>query len=154
MANIEAFRKIIREEVRKVFQEELAGILKEAVMEKRPHNSIVESSRPKKPIIPGTLNTRPFKPVTAPNLGVGNPLNSLLAETAQHMASDDYQNLSFNSNDAQGFGFMQSAEAPVVDSVTDMMATARPSSNLDAIQINAVPDYTQLMSKLRANGDI
>jgi hypothetical protein len=154
MANIEAFRKIIREEVRKVFQEELAGILKEAVMEKRSLSTITEDRRPKKPIIPGTLNTKPFKPIMAPNLGVGNPLNSLLAETAHHMASDDYQNLSFTSNDAPGFGFMQSTETPVVDTITDMMATARPSSNLDAIQINAVPDYTQLMSKLRANGDI
>jgi hypothetical protein len=44
--------------------------------------------------------------------------------------------------------------APVVESVDQMLATARPSSNMDAIQINAVPDFTALMSKMQQNGQI
>jgi len=155
MASVELLRKLIREEVRAVFQEELAGILKEAIIEKRSLKTITESEKPsKKPLIPGTLNTKPFKPVIAPNLGTNNPLNNLLAETARAMTADDYGNISYDSSQAQGFGYMQSAEVPVVSSVTDMMSTARASSNLDAIQINAVPDFTQLMNKLKANGDI
>jgi len=60
MANVDLLRKLIREEVRAVFQEELAGILKEAVMEKRSIKTITEVEKPKKPVVPGTLNTQPF----------------------------------------------------------------------------------------------
>jgi len=38
--------------------------------------------------------------------------------------------------------------------VNDMFANSRPSSNLDAIQINAVPDFTALMAKMQQNGEI
>jgi hypothetical protein len=44
--------------------------------------------------------------------------------------------------------------APVVESVGEMFAAARPSSNLDAIQINAVPDFTALMAKMQQNGEV
>ena len=43
MANIDALRKIIREEVRAVFQEELAGILKEAIMAPKGTQTITRS---------------------------------------------------------------------------------------------------------------
>jgi hypothetical protein len=154
MANVDLLRKLIREEVRAVFQEELAGILKEAVMEKRSVKTITEVEKLKKPTVPGTLNSQPFRPVMAPNLGAGNPLNSLLAETAQAMSAEEYSGFNYDSTDAQGFGYGQQREVAVVDSVGGMFASARGSSNLDAIQINAVPDYTGLMSKLRANGEI
>lgn len=154
MANVDLLRKLIREEVRAVFQEELAGILKEAIIEKRPLKTVTEEKKVEKQGIPGTLNTKPFKPVIAPNLGSSNPLSNLLAETAQSMAAEDYNTISFNSDQAQGFGYMQHIEAPVVNTVSDMVSTARASSNLDAIQINAVPDFTHLMDKLKANGSI
>ena len=154
MANVDLLRKLIREEVRAVFQEELAGILKEAVMEKRSIKTITEVEKPKKPVVPGTLNTQPFRPVMAPNLGANNPLNSLLAETAQAMSADDYSEFNYDSSHAQGFGYGQQRETPVVDSVGGMLASARASSNLDAIQINAVPDFTQLMAKMKANGEV
>lgn len=154
MASVDLLRKLIREEVRAVFQEELAGILKEAVMEKRQLKTPTEEEKPKKPTIPGTLNTRPAIPVVPPNLGPSNPLNSLLAETARNMTAEDYNSISYNSTHAQGFGGMQPAETPVVTTISDMVTTARASSNLDAIQINAVPDFTNLMNKMRANGEI
>lgn len=155
MAKVDLLRKLIREEVRAVFQEELAGILREAVGTNKQSRSLTEVRRASKPVIPGTLNTQPMRPVAAPNLGTNNPLTSLLAETAQSMATEDIQSLSFTSTDAQGFNIeMPQMETPVVSNVTDMMATARPSSNFDAVQINAVPDFTQLMSKLKASGGI
>lgn len=143
MAKLDLLRKIIREEVKAVFQEELAGILKEAIMTtKQP--SIVESVKPSKQVIPGTLNTaRPT--VVAPMLGAGNPLNSLLAETAKSMTDNDLASLS---------GAESQRDAPIVESVGGMLASARPSSNLDAIEINAVPDFTGLMAKMKANGQI
>jgi hypothetical protein len=35
-----------------------------------------------------------------------------------------------------------------------MLATARPSSDISMVQINEVPDFSDLMSKLKAKGAI
>lgn len=137
MAKLDALRKIIREEVRAVFQEELAGILKEAIIANKGQQTITESPRPKAPV-PSTLNRAIPKPV-APVLSPGNPLNSLLAETAQAMTSVDYG----------AFGGQEIVrDAPVVESVDQMFAAARKSSNLEAIEINAVPDFSGVMAKM------
>ena len=144
MAKLDILRKIIREEVKAVFQEELAGILKEAIIANR-NPVITESAQPRKPQVPGTLNS--YQPrVVAPMLGANNPLNSILAETAQSMTD----------NDMESYGGVSGVErdTPIVESVNGMFAAARPSSNLDAIEINAVPDFTGLMAKMKANGEI
>lgn len=144
MAKLDLLRKIIREEVKAVFQEELAGILKEAIMVNKG-TPINEAIQPRRAQVPGTLNTAQPR-VVAPNLGMGNPLNSLLAETAKSMTDNDLESL----------GGMTGVEkdVPIVESVNGMFASARPSSNLDAIEINAVPDFTGLMAKMKANGEI
>ena len=142
MANLDALRKIIREEVKAVFQEELAGILKEAIIANRGQQTIVESTRPiAKPAVPATMNRSVPRPV-APILSPGNPLNSLLAETAQSMTMDEFGDLS-----GQGV----ERDVPIVESVGDMFANSRGSSNLEAIQINAVPDFTHMMAKMGIN---
>lgn len=142
MAKLDALRKIIREEVRAVFQEELAGILKEAVMANRTQQPITEAIKPKA-AVPGTLNKQAPK-IVAPILAPGNPLNNLLAETAMTMTSSDFEGLQGGAE----------RDIPVVDSAGDMLATARRSSNLDAIEINAVPDFSHIMAKMQANGEI
>ena len=60
------------------------------------------------------------------------------------------------AKDFEGFGNISAttADVPVVDSMGDMFASARKSSNLDAIEINAVPDFTGIMAKMKANGEI
>ena len=136
-------QKIIREEVRAVFQEELAGILKEAVIANRSQQPITEVVKPK-PITPATLNRQAPK-LVPPILGPNNPLNSLLAETAMTMTANDFQGL--------GGGESQ-VEVPIVESMEGMFATARKSSNLDAIEINAVPDFSGIMAKMKANGEV
>lgn len=144
MAKLDALRKIIREEVRAVFQEELAGILKEAVIANRSQQPITEAVRPKQ-TPPQTLNKQVPK-LVPPVLGANNPLNSLLAETA----------ISMTSRDLEGFGDISatSRDIPVVESMEGMFASARKSSNLDAIEINAVPDFTAIMAKMQANGEV
>jgi hypothetical protein len=142
MANLDAFRRLIREEVKAVFQEELAGILKEAIIANRGQQTIVESTRPiAKPAVPATMNRSIPKPI-APVLSPGNPLNSLLAETAQSMTMDEF-------GDLNGEGIER--DVPIVESVGDMFANSRGSSNLEAIQINAVPDFTHMMAKMGIN---
>jgi len=141
MANLDALRKLIREEVKAVFQEELAGILKEAIMANRGQQTITESTRPvSKPAVPATMNRSVPKPI-APVLSPGNPLNSLLAETAQAMTVNDFE----------GFGGEVERDVPIVESVSDMFANSRGSSNLEAIQINAVPDFSHMMEKMGIN---
>jgi hypothetical protein len=142
MANLDAFRKLIREEVKAVFQEELAGILKEAIIANRGQQTIVESTRPiVKPAVPTTMNRSVPRPI-APVLSPGNPLNSLLAETAQAMTMDEF-------GDLNGQGVER--DVPIVESVGDMFANSRGSSNLEAIQINAVPDFTHMIAKMGIN---
>jgi hypothetical protein len=142
MANLDALRKLIREEVKAVFQEELAGILKEAIMVNRGQQTITESTRPvSKPTVPATMNRSTPKPI-APVLSPGNPLNSLLAETAQAMTMDEF-------GDLNGEGVER--DVPIVESVSDMFANSRGSSNLEAIQINAVPDFSHMMEKMGIN---
>lgn len=143
--DLQGFRNVIREEVRKVFQEELAGILKEAVMSNRTQQPIVETANAK-PRVPSTLNISGAPRLTPPVLSNGNPLNNLLAETAKSMSAQDFESL-------QGIQ-ASNADVPVVESVNAMFNTARKSSNLEAIEINAVPDFTGLMSKMMANGEV
>lgn len=143
MAKLDILRKIIREEVKAVFQEELAGILKEAVMANKPQSLVTEAVKPKAPVL-GTLNRQAPK-LVPPTLGPNNPLNSLLAETAMTMTARDFE----------GFGGTSApADVPVVDGIDGMFASARPSSNLDAIEINAVPDFSGIMAKMKANGEV
>lgn len=137
MAKIDDLRKIIREEVRAVFQEELAGILKEAIISKKG-TTITEDTRPRSVATPGTLNTA-TKRLVPPVLGQGNPLNSLLAETAQSMTAEDFGNIN-------GDGFDRPIET--VESVNEMFSTARKSSNLEAIEITSVPDFSAIMNKM------
>lgn len=142
MANLDAFRKLIREEVKAVFQEELAGILKEAIIANRGQQTITETARPiGKPAVPATMNRSVPRPI-APVLSPGNPLNSLLAETAQSMTMDEF-------GDLNGEGVEK--DVPIVESVGEMFASAKGRSNLEAIQINAVPDFTHMMAKMGIN---
>ena len=142
MANSDALRKLIREEVRAVFQQELAGILKEAIMANKGQQTIVESTRPiAKPPVPSTMNRSVPRPI-APVLSSGNPLNSLLAETAQSMTMDEF-------GDLNGEGVER--DVPIVESVGEMFASAKGRSNLESIQINAVPDFTHMMAKMGIN---
>lgn len=144
MAKLDSLRKIIREEVRAVFQEELAGILKEAVIANRSQQPINEAVK-RESVVPATLN-RQVPKLVAPTLAPNNPLNSILAETAMAMTSKDFEGL-------QGVS-ATSADVPVVDSMGGMFASARKSSNLDAIEINAVPDFSAIMAKMQANGEV
>lgn len=157
MSKLNVLRKLIREEVRAAIQEQLAEILKEAItVNSAGRQRVTEIEEPKKRAsIPGTLNTS-VRPIIAPQLEPNNPLSSLLSETARSMTHDDMTSLSFDSNDAMGFagGMPINTDVPVATSVDQMLSTARPSSNIEMVQINAVPDYTELMSNLRAKGAI
>jgi hypothetical protein len=157
MSKLDTLRKLIREEVKAAIQEQLAEILKEAItINSAGRQRVMETAteQPHKPQqIPGTLNTR-TAPLVAPKLASGNPLNNLLSETARSMTTEDISTYNFNSNNVHGFagGIPMQTETSAVSSVDQMLATARPSMNFDMVEINAVPDFTELMGNLRAKG--
>jgi hypothetical protein len=79
-----------------------------------------------------------------------NPLANLLNETAKDMLNEDTA-MHFSTSDvSQGMHpsmVFQPKEASV-GGIGDMLATAKPSSNVDTVQINVVPDYSAMLDKL------
>ena len=151
---VDLLRRLIREEVAKAIRQEMPTILKESQSSSAPKEVIKESKRPKI-AIPGTLNTQPVRP--KPNFA-GNPLANMLNETA--MAMGDMDDMSFTSGDIgpdsigiDPTSFFQPKQVAVGD-VNGMLATARPSSDISMVQINEVPDFSELMGKLKAKGAI
>jgi hypothetical protein len=150
MAQVELLRKLIREELRAVLKEELPKMLKEI---KQPiitdqKKALQEEVKSK---IPGTLNTHRSNPIASVKFQGNNPMANLLNETAMSMNSENM--VSFNTDHVNPIMAFQPTEVNV-GSVQGMLGTARPSSNLDAVQINEVPDFSGLMSKLKAQGQI
>jgi hypothetical protein len=149
---LELLKKLIREEVVNAIRQEMPAILKEIQSSSSPKEVIKESKRPKM-AVPATLNTQPVRP--KPNF-TGNPLANILNETAMTMG--DMDDMSFNTSDIgpdsigiDPTSFFQPKQVAVGD-VNGMLSSARPSSDPSMVQINEVPDFTDLMSKMRAKG--
>jgi hypothetical protein len=153
-SQIDLLRKLIREEVANAIRQEMPTILREARTSSTT-KEVIKESKPVKKAIPGTLNTQPMRPVT--NFS-GNPLANILNETAMSMGEmDDMSfttaNIGPDSIGVDPTSFFQPKQVAVGD-VNSMLATARASSDPSMVQINEVPDFTQLMSKLKAKGAI
>ena len=153
-SQIDLLRKLIREEVAKAIRQEMPAILQE-VRTSTTTKEVIKESKQVKKAVPLTLNTQPMRPVA--NFS-GNPLANLLNETAMSMGEMD--DMSFTSAnigpDSIGVdptSFFQPKQVAVGD-VNSMLATARASSDPSMVQINEVPDFTGLMSKLKAKGAI
>ena len=154
VSQVDLLRKLIKEEVVKAIRQEMPSIIKEIASSNVEKPVIKESKQPKR-AIPGTLNTQPVRP--KPNFS-GNPLANMLNETAMTMS--DMDDMSYNTSDIgpdsigiDPTSFFQPKQVAVGD-VNGMLATARPSSDISMVQINEVPDFSDLMSKLKAKGAI
>jgi hypothetical protein len=154
VSQVDLLRKLIKEEVVKAIRQEMPSIIKEIASSNVEKPVIKESKQPKM-AIPGTLNTQPARP--KPNFS-GNPLANMLNETAMTMS--DMDDMSYNTSDIgpdsigiDPTSFFQPKQVAVGD-VNGMLATARPSSDISMVQINEVPDFSDLMSKLKAKGAI
>lgn len=147
MGQIDQLRKLIREELRAVIKEELPKLLREVKTPpiSDPKKALQEQVKSR---IPGTLNTVSSKPVV--KFSGNNPMAAFLNDTAKNMLNEDYNMTSADVHPSMAF---QPKEVSV-GSVQGMLGTARPSSNLDAVQINEVPDFSGLMSKLKERGEI
>jgi len=146
MGQVDQLRKLIREELRAVLKEELPKLLSEIkaspVMD--PKKILQEQVKSK---IPGTLNTSRPAPIKFTG---NNPMAAFLNDTAKNMLNEDF---SMTSGDVHPSLAFQPKEVKV-GSVEGMLSNARPSSNIDAVQINEVPDFSALMGKLKERGEI
>ena len=145
MASVDLLRKLIREELRGVIREELPKLLSEVKTPiQDPKKALQEQVKTK---IPGTLNTSIPKP---PKFVGSNPMAAFLNDTAKNMLNEDFSMTTDQVHPAMAFQPKQDK----VGDVNSMLTTARPSSNLAAVQINEVPDFTGLMSRLKEKGAI
>jgi hypothetical protein len=147
MGQLDQLRKLIREELRSVIKEELPKILKEGYkpVMSDPKKNLQEQVKSK---IPGTLNTHASRPQI--KFAGNNPMAALLNDTANNMLNEDFSMTSADVHPGLGF---QPKEVSV-GSVEGMLGSARPSSNIDAVQINEVPDFSGLMAKFKERGEI
>jgi hypothetical protein len=152
---IKLLRKVIREEVQNVVREELGILLESPKSETtiteatKPvvKNSMVESIKPVKP-------TQPAKPMSFTS---NNVLNDILNETVQ---TGDWRSVvDATSQMAPNFGPMNGAyggitETAVVNSVDQMLSSARPAGDVTHVKIDAVPDFSGLMKTMKEKGQI
>lgn len=146
MGQVDQLRKLIREELRAVLKEELPKLLQE--VKTQPiidHKKNLQEQVKSK--IPGTLNTHAPKPIKFTN---NNPMAAFLNDTAMSMLNEDFNMTTDNMHPSLAFQPKEVA----VGSVQGMLGSARPSSNIDAVQINEVPDFSALMGKLKEKGQI
>jgi hypothetical protein len=156
MTKTDLFRKIIREEVQKALRDEMPKILKEIKISSNNKENLKEST---KDIygVPLTLNEprkpQPINKKELPSFAKNQSINSLLQETMLSMTSDDAMGFGVNTEEVHPMQVFQPVEDKV-GGVEDMLRSARPSGNLEAVQVNVVPDFSALMDRLIQSGDM
>jgi hypothetical protein len=151
---LEAFRKIIREEVRAVIKEELSLIMKAPIAETKVFEKPVVEQKVKKPTL-SELTEEPKQEVSSTPLFEGsNPLAEVLNQTYSEGGWRNLNGGTFQAQDAISFaGGMPNGQTRVVDSV-DAMIGNQKTSDINQVTIEAVPDFSGLMSKMKDAGKL
>lgn len=164
------FKELIKEAVREVVKEELKGIkfaLKEHNNILQPYKKVGGFTAPnyseinsQKSLI-SKINSQPIPTHTERKdhtnyQTTGNPLIDLLNETKYNTSAEDWQNFGgFNSSQAQGYSSPQNINSePAVGTVGDMLQTAPKTNDINAISIDVVPNFSNLMGELKNRGQI
>jgi hypothetical protein len=152
---IEAFRKIIREEVRDVIKEELSLIMSTPITETKIVKKPVVEQKVQKPSFSELVNKEIVQQKQPTFEPTGNPMLDILNETA---AAGEWRNINgggYTAQDAVGFaGGMPGGSAKVVESVDQMLAGKQGITDLNQVSIDAVPDFSGLMGKMKEQGKI
>ena len=152
---IEAFRKIIREEVRSVIKEELSLIMQTPITEtKVVQKPVVEQKTQRPSLSELTEEPQPQQPTKPLFEGVGALADAL----NQTHAEGGWRNInggSMTAQDAVGFaGGMPGGATKVVDSVDAMLAGKQGVTDINQVSIDAVPDFSGLMGKMKEEGKL
>ncbi len=152
---IEAFRKIIREEVRDVIKEELSLIMSTPITEtKVVQKPVVEQKTQRPSLSELTEEPQPQQP-TQPLFEGAGAIASILNQTHAEGGWRNINGGGYSAQDAVGFqGGMPGGETKVVKSVDEMMASQPKTSDINQVSIDAVPDFSGLMGKMKESGNI
>jgi hypothetical protein len=151
---LDAFRKIIREEVRGVIKEELSLIMSTPITETKIVKKPVVEQKVQKPSFSEIVNEEVVQQKQPTFEPTGNPMLDILNETA---AAGEWRSLNggYNSSHAAGFaGGMPGGQTRVVNSVDEMLANKQPVSDINQVVIDAVPDFSGVMGKLKESGKL
>jgi hypothetical protein len=153
---LDAFRNIIREEVRSVIKEELSLLMQSPITETKIVKKPVVEQNTTKPSFSEIVNEEVLSQPTQPVLeSTGNLMLDMLNETA---AAGEWRSINgdgFNSSHAAGFaGGMPGAPVKVVETVDQMLAGKQGATDLNSIVIDSVPDFSGVMGKLKDSGKI
>lgn len=161
---LDAFRQIIREEVKKAIQEEMRDILLEAVksaskpglienQSTKPYSKVESTYKP--PL--SQIMAEERKPIPS----TGNPMLDILNETA---AAGEWRSLNGGDNysAANAVGWAEGApgmmgggsNTPVVATVDEMIRSQGPVRDINDVSIDVVPDFSKLMGALKEKGSI
>ena len=158
---IEAFRKIIREEVRDVIKEELSLIMSTPITETKVVQKPVVEQKTKKPSLSELTETvqqttpQQLQKPTQPLFEGAGAISDILNQTHIEGGWRDMNGGTMTAQNAVGFqGGMPGAETKVVNSVDEMMASQPKTSDINQISIDAVPDFSGLMGKMKEAGKI
>ena len=151
--NIATFRKLIREEVANALRQELPTILNEAI------STPTKPVAPKRSSISDLMEGRPEKHTDFQT--TGNPMLDLLNETRVQMTTQNEEWPSMGNYDSSAINSYRSemmgafgGGAPTVQSVDQMVQTARPAADVTQVQINSVPDFSKMMGALKEKGKL
>ena len=160
---LDAFRKVIREEVKKAIQEEMRDILLEAVKSASKPNLTENKSTTQ----PYSKTESTYKPSLSeiiaeekkPIPSTGNPMLDILNETAQAGEWRTLNGGEFNASQAVGWnggapGMMGGSNTPVVATVDEMIKSQGPIRDINDVSIDVVPDFSKLMGALKEKGSI
>jgi hypothetical protein len=146
---LDAFRKIIREEVRGVIKEELSLIMSTPITETKIVKKPVVEQKVNKPSFSEIVNEEVVQQKQPTFEPTGNPMLDILNETA---AAGEWRSLNggYNSSHAAGFaGGMPGGQTRVVNSVDEMLANKQPVNDINQVVIDAVPDFSGVMGKIK-----
>jgi len=153
---IEAFRKIIREEVRGVIKEELSLIMQTPITETKVVQKPVVEQKTQRPSL-SELTKEPQQP-QQPTKPLFEGVGALADVLNQTHAEGGWRNInggSMTAQDAVGFaGGMPGGATKVVDSVDAMLAGKQGVTDINQVSIDAVPDFSGLMGKMKEEGKL
>jgi hypothetical protein len=160
MTKLDLFRKLIREEVRQVIREEIKPILAEI---KSGKGELITPRKTFREDLKESVTQRPVrKPAPSmPKITTSDPIQQLIQETAYGMNQSEYRTLvNADASMTQGLPQMYTeseqyvSEPMVVESVQEMLAQTGPVSDINQVSIDAVPDFSEMMSVLKSKGQI
>jgi hypothetical protein len=166
---LDAFRKVIREEVKKAIQEEMRDILLEAVKAaSKPELTENISSQPYSKNQSYSKVESTYKPTFSdiiaeerkPIPSTGNPMLDILNETAQAGEWRTLNGGEFNASQAVGWAggapgmIGGGSNTPVVATVDEMIKSQGPVRDINDVSIDVVPDFSKFMGALKEKGSI